>query len=389
MFVSEGYSYKNDNGTSAIPHKFDHPWFQTWLMFIGESTCLIGLFVMRRRERKEREKAIAWSAKVGHQPPEAPESPRVFQWILLIPTCCDLLGTSLAGIGLIYVDASVWQMLRGAIIVFAGILSRVFLKRKLKAIHWLGMFVTMIGLVLVGCSSVFKNKNSQGSKAALGIALILAGQLVSASQMVLEELFLKKRNFPPLQVVGMEGAYGTLLMTFVVLPAMYFVPGDDAHGSYENSLDALVQMGNNVELLVMCLLYLISIAFYNFFGLAITRSLTAVHRTLIDACRTIIVWLAALFIYYVVDKSFGEPFDSNYGLLQIDGFAFLLIGTALYNQLMVVPCMPWCSRDQEMEEFPSPVTPQVNVADYEESYNSISDESDPLLRARDSNIVYS
>ena len=33
-----------------------------------------------------------------------------------------------------------------------------------------------------------------------GIALIILGQLVSASQLVLEERLLKKRNFPPLQV---------------------------------------------------------------------------------------------------------------------------------------------------------------------------------------------
>ena len=30
--------------------------------------------------------------------------------------------------------------------------------------------------------------------------MILAGQVVSASQMIIEELFLKKRNFLPLQV---------------------------------------------------------------------------------------------------------------------------------------------------------------------------------------------
>lgn len=379
--ISEGYHY--ENSTSWEPHKFNHPWFQTWLMFIGESTCLIGLFIMRHRQKKERERATAWSNKLGHTAPEEVHHPRVWQWILLVPTICDLLGTSLAGIGLIYVDASVWQMLRGAIIIFAGILSKFFLKRKLKPIHWLGMSVVTVGLVLVGCSSVFKNKNSQDSKAILGIVLILAGQLVSACQMIIEELFLKKRNFPPLQVVGMEGMFGFLLMTFIILPSMYFVPGSDANGSYENSLDALVQMGNNGKLMAMCFLYLLSIAFYNFFGLAVTRSLTAVHRTLIDACRTILVWLASLFIYYVIDIRYGEPFDNAYGLLQVDGFAFLLIGTALYNQLMDVPCVPWCSKDQEMEEIPSAVRPSIQgVEDYEESYNSMADESSPLVKGR-------
>ena len=53
---------------------------------------------------------------------------RIFQAIIILPTLCDLLGTTLAGIGLLYVSASVWQMLRGSIIIFTGILS-VILKR--------------------------------------------------------------------------------------------------------------------------------------------------------------------------------------------------------------------------------------------------------------------
>ncbi|KAK0042295.1 solute carrier family 35 member F6-like isoform X1 [Biomphalaria pfeifferi] len=383
--IAEGYKY--ENSTSWEPHKFNHPWFQTWLMFIGETTCLIGLFITRHRQNREYERAVTWSNQLGKEPPRQEIPPRIFQWILIVPTCCDLLGTSLAGIGLIYVDASVWQMLRGAIIIFAGILSKIFLKRKLKPIHWLGMMVVMAGLILVGCSSVFKNKNSQGTKAILGIVLILAGQLVSASQMIIEELFLKKRNFPPLQVVGMEGMFGFLLMTFIILPSMYFIPGSDANGSYENSLDALVQMGNNAKLLIMCIVYLLSIGFYNFFGLAVTRSLTAVHRTLIDACRTIIVWLASLFVYYAIDETYGEPFDKSYGLLQVDGFAFLLMGTALYNQLMDVPCMPWCTQEHKVEavkeDFPNAVHPSVqDDGNIEESYNSMADENTALLQGK-------
>ena len=44
---------------------------------------------------------------------------------ILILKDCYLLHMYIffSGIGLIYVDASVWQMLRGAIIIFAGILS--------------------------------------------------------------------------------------------------------------------------------------------------------------------------------------------------------------------------------------------------------------------------
>lgn len=48
-------------------------------------------------------------------------------------------------------------------------------------------------------------------------------------------------------------------------------------------------IGNNKQLLAFVLLYWISIAFYNFFGLSVAKKLTAVHRTFIDAVRTIFV----------------------------------------------------------------------------------------------------
>ncbi|XP_052269899.1 solute carrier family 35 member F6-like [Dreissena polymorpha] len=354
-------------------------------MFIGESLCLVGLCLHRRRELRDYRRLVAEneSLMVKTTPEiKEPYHARLFQWVVVLPTLCDLVGTSLAGIGLVYVDASVWQMLRGSIIIFTGILSKIFLKRPLKISHWIGMVTVMIGLILVGCSSIFtslSNKTS-GGKTLLGILLILGSQIVSAAQMVIEETFLKSRNLHPLHVVGLEGSYGFLLMSFVVLPAMYFIPGADVGNKYENSVDALYQMANSPRLLVLCLLYLSSIAFYNYFGLAVTRSLTAVHRTLIDACRTIMVWVVDMLIYYAFDKNFGEPFEKSYGILQIDGFIFLLIGTAIYNQLLdirnFVPC--WTFSSEEL----SAVNPSnSNIQDVSCSEDE-DDEKTSLLKGR-------
>lgn len=240
--------------------------------------------------------------------------------------------------------------------------------------------VTMFGLVLVGLSSVFRD-NHQGSsqgQVVLGIVLILAGQSVSATQMIVEELFLKKRNFHPLQVVGMEGLFGVIFMSVIVLPVLYYIPGNQNHHSYENSLDALLMMKNDAKLLIMSILYICSISFYNFFGLSVTKSLTAVHRTLVDACRTIVVWVVDLFIYYVFDKSFGEAWDSRYGIFQVDGFLFLLLGTALYNELLIIPPL-----------MPKPDPPQQGQAsDEPEDDSPGSAEKEPLLGGRDQPETY-
>lgn len=363
---------KDEHGHEV--HKFDHPWFQTGLMFIGETMCLIGLYFYRRKERQRLRQNFMES--INHDSDEhtsgesSIEQPRVFQWIFAFPTVCDLFGTTLAGIGLLYVSASVWQMLRGSIIIFTGILSKIFLKRKLWPIHWIGMIVTVFGLVLVGLSSVLREDHHGTSKGhvVLGIVLILAGQCVSATQMIVEELFLKKRNFHPLQVVGMEGFFGVILMTAIVLPVVYFIPGDQNHHSYENSLDALLMIKNDAKLLAMSMLYICSISFYNFFGLAVTKSLTAVHRTLIDALRTIVVWLVDLLVHYVFHEGFGEAWDSRYGIFQVDGFLFLMLGTALYNQLLIIPPLMPKPDPPAAEQVPGDV-----LAD--------SNEKEPLLKS--------
>lgn len=53
-------------------------------------------------------------------------------------------------LGLTYTHASVFQMLRGSVVIFTGILSVVVLKRKLYAFNWFGMFLVLVGLALVG-----------------------------------------------------------------------------------------------------------------------------------------------------------------------------------------------------------------------------------------------
>lgn len=226
-------------------------------------------------------------------------------------------------------------MLRGATIVFSGILSVIFLKRKLVAHHWIGMVTVTLGLACVGATVLLPDPDRQKSGGegvqnlfALGLILILAGQVLASVQMVVEEVFLKSGNYTPFNVVGMEGTFGVLIMGIFVLPLCYFLPGDNS-GSYENVIDAFVQIGQAPGLLGLIIAYIFSIAFFNFFGLSVSKTLSTVHRTLIDACRTILVWLTSIILYYA-GTPFGEPWG-RWSPLQLLGFVFLIIGTAIYN----------------------------------------------------------
>lgn len=106
-------------------------------------------------------------------------------------------------------------MLRGALIIFTGLLSVAFLQRKLKVYEWTGIAFVIGGLVIVGLSD-FLTKPPDGSKGMnsiiTGDLLIIMAQIITATQMVVEERFVGSRNVSALEAVGWEGFFGFVTM---------------------------------------------------------------------------------------------------------------------------------------------------------------------------------
>lgn len=61
-------------------------------------------------------------------------------------------------------SASSFQMLRGAVIIFTGLLSVAFLGRRLLPSQWLGIFITILGLVIVGLADFFSGHKDDTHK---------------------------------------------------------------------------------------------------------------------------------------------------------------------------------------------------------------------------------
>lgn len=58
-------------------------------------------------------------------------------------------------------SASSFQMLRGAVIIFTGLFSVAFLDRRLAPSQWLGILITIAGLVVVGLADLLSKHDSQ------------------------------------------------------------------------------------------------------------------------------------------------------------------------------------------------------------------------------------
>jgi len=322
------------------------PWLQNILMFIGEGT--VGILYLATRDRSP----VAQTSTDGLLSDAQQKTPF---YVFGIPAFCDVFGTGLASVGMLWLDSATWQMLRSSIIIFSAITSVMFLKRRLQPFHWVAVMVVFLGLVLVGlASSLDTGTNTDGpqvtvTETLMGIGLVIVAQICSAFQMVFEEKLLTTgAPTSAKKVVGCEGAWGCIYMV-VILALMTNMPGSD-NGHYEDLSDGIHMLTNEPSLLFFVVTYMASIAIYNLTGIIVGKTLSAVVRCLIDSCRTIVVWIVNLIMYYFISKKYGTPWKDHSWLMAV-GFACLVIGTLLYNEVLPAPAVLRREDPDQDEEF--------------------------------------
>ena len=92
--------------------------------------------------------------------------------------------------------------------------------------------------------------------------------------------------------------------------------------------EALAQLAASPRLQLSTAATVLSIAAFNFFGVSVTKRLSGGSRAAADAARTLLVWGVSLALGW-------ESFHA----LQVLGFAVLLAGSSLYNEL-IRGCLP-------------------------------------------------
>jgi len=122
---------------------------------------------------------------------------KINPFLLLIPACFDICGSTLMFVALTQCAASVYQMMRGIIVVITAAMSILFLGAKQYTHHWVSLFMIVAGVAIVGIVSVALGESSTTTDAGSdGPATTLTGVLLllvlSVSQVVNSSL---KRNF--------------------------------------------------------------------------------------------------------------------------------------------------------------------------------------------------
>ena len=144
----------------------------------------------------------------------------------------------------------------------------------------------------------------------------------TASQFVIEEKIMAKYSVEPLVAVGLEGFFGSLTI-FIFMPVMSLWA---SRSTFFDLPRGWHQMVDNSTVLWSGVVIAISIAFYNFFGLSVTRHVSANSRSLTDTCRTLSIWLVSLGLGW-------EKFVWPVSILQVLGFGLLVY--VISNELIV------------------------------------------------------
>jgi len=333
--------------------KFTKPWFQTLVMKLAMSLCFfIAKFTQWYRDRREKIAPVVESrrdplaeallAEDGVTSPTRRRTPsnRAIR-LIAYPALTDLLQTVLAQAGLLWVTSSTYQMMRGSVIVFTCFLSIRFMGKKMAPVHWAAILVVILAIVLVGVAGLLGEDDSGGSAGtyALGIALIIAGQVVGAVQFVLEEYLMVSMDVTPTLLVGWEGIWGTLY--FVVLAPLLTVSPDVGGAAstiwHEDFIDTFIQLKNSTALIVLNVVSAVALLVYNLVGNMVTKQLSAILRSILESCRTLGVWITGIVIWYAFrDHDSGEQW-TVWSYLELLGFVLLVYGTIAYRELVPIP----------------------------------------------------
>jgi hypothetical protein len=133
---------------------------------------------------------------------------------LFIPAFFDCTSTALFMVGLLFLDVSVYQLLRGSGIIFVALLREYGLKEHLFKYQWVGLWWNVVSALLVGAKALLDSggdsethPDASFEEALLGICFMMAGTLLQAMEFVLEEKFMvaDEVKVPPLLFFGMKG----------------------------------------------------------------------------------------------------------------------------------------------------------------------------------------
>ena len=351
----------------AFGRKFSHSWFLNLIMFIGESMGIPVYYILFKKKEEKNKPLLIVAKKDEDEEKEEEEKkeiptpeeleeekkPEINKFLLAIPAFTDTCSTGLANIGLILLPASIYQMLKGSLIIMTFLMSKFYVKNKHILDHYIAIPVSTIGVILVGLSAYMnaaedeENGNKEASDASqtlLGIILMILAMFILSIQFCFDEYFMRKYKCHPLICIGYQGVFGFFINLFLCF-IFYFIKcgsyddneepeylvenmctGDDKNVYRpENIVFALRQFVENKLLTALVPIAIFFMSSFNILGVSITKYGSATTRSVTDNIRSFLVWLWFLLPFN------QEDLIERFNVLQLIGFLCISMGAFIYN----------------------------------------------------------
>ena len=190
-----------ENG-ETVTAKFNHPMMMNSFMFVAMSLSLPVFYA----------KKYLYGSTLPQPGP-----------MKMIPLAlCDFCGSLLNWVGLALLMASTYQLLKMLCLVLIVLFSILIFKRSYDRVHWTGLSLTIIGLVIVSYVGTegAEEEDGQVSGPELGLICMVFGQVFHAIEGILVETLVKGNGgCEPLCVTGWIGVWGLI----VCVPSLFLV----------------------------------------------------------------------------------------------------------------------------------------------------------------------
>ena len=265
---------------------------------------------------EESEKAVLWVHKLPH-------------WSYpVISSVINLLDIFFRITALLYLQASVATMMFSGLELVASIFAAKFVrKRTIMIERWFGGGIMVLGLLLVGLSDFVGKDNASSSSGsenfALGMLFVILKVIMGVAKGLAQELFMQVALFPATLLLGLEGVYGVLIslpLYFALGPRLVYHPID----SFRRSFGSAQSVGYT-------LMFMAVVLFAGIYSLLATCFTSAMTKNMWKNFRGLVVWIAAMIIYYVSgNASVGEPWSIPGSLFILVGFSIMMGAIYVY-----------------------------------------------------------
>ena len=248
-----------------------------------------------------------------------------------IPAVLNLLNSALRWASLLYIDASVAEMLiSGLELTLSVVAARIFRKRIVAKARWVGVIIVTFGVIIIERADKSEeedkdadNESGRADDVTMGVILIILQSVLSALQDLGEELFMQAADFPALLMLGLEGLIG-----FCIGLIIYLTAGDQFKIEDIDSTMSMLSYNAKLRWWIVGLPFLFLVT--GIFNIKATEVTSAMTRNVWKNMRTVLVWAVGLAIYYLGSGSLGEAWHVPQSFVILFGFLVMSSGIVVY-----------------------------------------------------------